>query len=329
MIFPEELDNRPFRLLVERIGKLQKSGQPLSPIEQELADLIAQFPETGVRADAEIDISAIFTESEPNPLLLLSAIWQVSKQIRSDSPKGIAKIVTDYFHTTQLKSDDLLRVAAIYLSLYEKVRSGEALFSEKEYLWEVYYALNQDEEPKVKVEQAPKARIQPGTMSQAFKTIARELHDEAGHIKLSAGGVAKEIYEQLPLEWINAMSSYWQCSDQRLKRDKIKEIISYLSSAEFPEHVGQTLSREEKNCLLTLLENENCLPYAQAAREFGPEHNDGYWWTQDAPKSTLGNLRMKGLVAVGEATLEGEATQIVMIPNDISRTIAKALAQHS
>jgi DNA-binding transcriptional regulator YdaS (Cro superfamily) len=333
VIFPEELDNRSFRLLVERIAKLQKSNRALSSIEQELADLTTQFPELGLHARGDhLDIYRTFEGSDLNPFLQLSAIWQVSKQIRTNTPKGIAKIINDYFHTTQLTSDELYRVATIYLSLYEKVRRDDAEFSAKDYLWEVYYALHEEEGMnKVhdkKIKSAEEA-IQPGIMNQAFTAIARELHDNASHIELAPNATAKEIYPQLPIEWINAMSNYWQCSEQRLKRDKIKEIVNFFSSAEFYANFLQMLSREEKKCLSNILENGNCIPYASAAREFGPEHNDGYWWTQDAPKSTLGNLRMKGLLAVGEMTVNDETTRVVMIPANISKTIAKALSAHS
>ena len=333
MIFPEELDNRSFHLLVQRIAELQKSEQSLTHIEQEVADLIAQFPELHLGANSEhSDLYRTSAEEALNSYLILSAIWQVSKQIRDDFPKGMAKIIRDHFHKMQLTSDELYRVATIYLSLYEQVRQEGAVLSDKDYLWEVYYALKQDDERQDKVHDQGKstdASVQPFMVGQAFTEIARQLHDDASYIKLTADATAEEILSQLPIEWINAMSSFWQCSDQRLKRDKIKEVSSFFAAVEFATSLARILSREEKKCLSAILEKGNCIHYSTVARDFGPEHNDGYWWTQDAPKSTLGNLRMKGLVAVGEMTVNGESMRVAMIPSTISRTVAQALSSHA
>lgn len=330
MQFPEQLDNRSFRLLVERTMQRQQEKQPLSKIEQELADLIRQYPDLSFYGKNKIDVNAHFSDSETNPFLTLSAIWEVSKQILDDTPKGLKKIVNDYFHTTNVQREDLYQVAEIYLFLYADCQKHDRQFTDKEYLWEVYYALHNTDEilPEndyKKEDTTDDYALQPGLINQAFIAIARELHDQASFIKFSTNASSLEIYSELPIEWIYAISNYWQRPEQKLKRDHIKEIIDYFSSSDFVNDLPSQLSREEKECLLFVLNNDNCVPYSKASKEYGPEHNDGYWWTQEVPKSTLGNLRMKGLLIVGEVTQDDETKRIVMIPNDLKEIIRKAL----
>ncbi|MBN1478974.1 DUF1841 family protein [candidate division KSB1 bacterium] len=332
MQFPEQLDNRSFRLLVERTVQRQKDKKPLSKMEQELADLIRQFPELNFHSTDKININVQFADSETNPFLILSAIWEMTKQIQHDAPKGIKKIITDYFHTTNLRSEDLYQIAEIYLYLNADCQKNDRQLTDKEYLWEVYYALyNTDENvaggdyKKEDKNTTDDVALQPNMINQAFIAIARELHDQSSFIKLSPNASSLDIYSELPLEWIYAMSNYWQRPEQKLKRDHINEILNYFSAPEFIDDLPNQLSREEKECLLFVLNNDNCVPYAKASKEYGPEHNDGYWWTQDIPKSTLGNLRMKGLLIVGEVTMGDETKRVVMIPHDLRETIRKAL----
>jgi hypothetical protein len=165
--------------------------------------------------------------------------------------------------------------------------------------------------------------VPPGLIGDAFSAIARELHDEASFIKLNPQASAAENFADLPIEWINAMSNYWQRPEQKLKRDNINEIVAYFSSPEFSQKLPQMLSREDKECLSYILERHNQVSYSEASKKFGPEHNDGYWWTQDIPKSTLGNLRMMGLLVVGEVHVENNSQRMVMIPNEIVQAVKK------
>lgn len=326
MIFPEELDNRSFRLLVDRTLTQRKDQKPLSKIEQDISDIINDFPELGFRDNGALDLYAQYKDAENNPFLQLSAIWEIRKQLVTDSPKGIKKIVHDYFRSNSLKPDDMRLVADLYLALYRNLLDNNTTLTEKEYLWEIYVALNQSETPKTKlVKKTEPKNVPPGLVGDAFAVIARELHDEASFIKLNPQAPAEENFAELPIEWINAMSNFWQRPEHKLKRDNILEIIRYFVSPEFREDLPQHLSREDKECLAFISERNNQVSYSEASKMFGPEHNDGYWWTQDIPKSTLGNLRMMGLIIVGEMHMENNVQRMVMIPNEILSVVKKLL----
>ncbi len=327
VLFPEELDNRSLRLLVDRTLSRRKEQQSLSKIERDIYDIITDFPELGFQDRDNLDVYMHFKDAQSNPFLMLSAIWEIKKQIDADTPRGIKKIVHDYFRTTTLKADDIYLVADTYLALYIQHQESEMTLTEKEYLWEMYYSLNQSHAPrteKAKKETSDET-ILPGLIGDAFSAIARELHDEASFIKLNPQDSAADSYSDLPIEWITAMSNYWQRPEKKLKRDNIGEIVAYFASPEFKRELPQKLSREDKECLAYIIERNNRVSYSEASKRFGPEHNDGYWWTQDIPKSTLGNLRMMGLVIVGEVHAENDTQRMVMIPNDIAGVLKKIL----
>lgn len=326
MLFPEELDNRSLRLLVDRTLTRRKEKNTLSKIEQDINDIINEFPELGFQDNNSIDLYAHFKESENNPFLLLSAIWEVKKQLDADSPKGIRKVVYDYFNSNKPKADDIFLVADTYLTLYLQQQEEAAILSEKEYLWEMYYALNQSGAPlpKSKNKKEPEA-VPPGLIGDAFSAIARELHDEASFIKIDSNNPAEINLADLPIEWINAMSSFWQLPEHDLKRDNIREIVTFFKSPDFQKELPQKLSREDRECLTYILENDNNVSYSEASKRFGPEQNDGYWWTMDVPKSTLGNLRMMGLLIVGEVHSDNTAMRMAMLPKEIVPAIKKVL----
>ena len=319
MNFPEQLDNRSFRLLVQRTITRQKTNQPLSSIEKQLAALVQDYADLGFDDVSKIDVDQLFENDETNPFLTLSSMWEISKQIQSDVPKGMQKIVKDAFGTNKLRQHELLKLSENYLDLYRQVMENESSISDKEYLWEMFYALNRKEEHDHHVKDLEENErtepIPPGLVGEAFEAIARELHEDAGLMRLAPDMTAREIYMQLPLEWVTAMAAYWERPQQKLKRDQVNDLLKYFQSDAMNE--AQKLSNSEKNCLRFILDQDNIVSHASLINDYGPEDRDGFWWTLQKPKSVLGLLRMKGLVVVGEMKIKDEMQRVAVIPRDI------------
>ena len=173
---------------------------------------------------------------------------------------GSAYAIEESSSHASLKSDSIL---------------GLDPFSEKEYLWEMYYTLNQNDAPVTEKNSKDKKEdsVPPGLIGDAFSSIARELHDEASFIKLNPKGVTADIYSELPIEWINAMSSFWQRPGHKLKRDNISELVTFFASPEFRTTLPTMLSREEKACLTYVVENNNRVTYSEMSKKFGTWRN--------------------------------------------------------
>ena len=142
MLFPENLDDRTFRLFVQRTCHLMRTHLALSQTEQQLAKLLNGFPELGFLSQKkDVDINRQYAEEELNPFLFLAALWQVWQQLMHDSPTGILNIVNQFFDSKNLSPEDLIELAHIYLTLYDQFLEKGRASSEKDYLYDVMYLL--------------------------------------------------------------------------------------------------------------------------------------------------------------------------------------------
>ncbi|MBT9609225.1 MAG: DUF1841 family protein [Aquabacterium sp.] len=74
----------------------QQAGQPLTPLEAQAADWIAQHPEYHADlADVDVALAAMYTveEGRTNPFLHLSMHLSITEQVSIDQPRGIRAAV--------------------------------------------------------------------------------------------------------------------------------------------------------------------------------------------------------------------------------------------
>ncbi len=332
MIFPEELDNRPFRLFVQRTCHLMNKNVKLSKIEQELANMIRAFPELGFLKRKTVNVDEHFDDADVNPFMILSAIWQVHQQLLTDSPKGIGQIVGDAFDTDVIHGEILLTVAEIYLALYLRSRDKGENLSEEDYLYHLQLILNDmDEIEMVEAEvDYPDPGNVPGIITEdmmhdIMADMIRSMHEEASTTKITVQSKISAILNKLPIEWINATAAFWQRPDVRLKRDRVKDLSAFLQSDMAAEQLRERLSESETAALAFLMQQGGFVKYHLLSKKFGDEQLDGYWWTEDPPQSVIGRLRLFGIVAVGKAQLDSRQYKIAIIPQDLRETVQNAL----
>lgn len=57
-------------------------------------------------------------------------------------------------------------------------------------------------------------------------------------------------------------------------------------------------------------------------RRFGTLDGDGFFWDESPPSSTIGRLRLRGLLYVGRAVIEGKRHKVAVIPADLRDIVA-------
>ncbi len=337
MVFPEELDNRTFRVFVQRTSHLIKNNLALSATEKRLAELLQAYPELGfLSAKSDIDITVQYSETELNPFLILSALWQVRNQLRDDAPKGYRNIVDDAFNSDMLDADDLLVLAEIYLTLYLRAREDGMEFTEKDYLYEVQYYLNNlsdlsdlDEEMNYpdNYQDDEVELVAHSVFDDLFHGFVQAMHEEASSKPVTIHSKLGALLNKMPSPWVNAITDFWEIPDERLKRDRVKNIVKFLTDETSVPAIREALAEDEKEALAILTQHDGYVKYNTLARKFGDEYRDSYWWDEDPPRSLIGRLRMMGLAAVGKAPLGSRQYKIILIPKDVRHIVAMVLKE--
>lgn len=330
MIFPEELDDRPFRLFVQRTCYFIKKSLALSAVEKQLAGLLKAYPELGFLAGrAEVNVNERFSSDLNNPFMILGSLWQVSKQLAEDKPKGIRKVVSDVVKTEDVDRETLLILAEIYLSYYLKCKEENCPPDDRDYLYNLQELLaNPDEiedargdESMLKEPNESGGFITESIMDAMFEQVVWEMHEEASSEEISPDSKALTLFKKLPIEWVNAAAQYWGLEPVRLKRDRIAALAAFLGDDKNGQIIRKSLDDEEIKTLSFILSADGWVKYGALKKRFGSEEDDGYWWCENPPQSVIGRLRMKGLLIVGVTSLEARNYKVAVIPQEF-RSVA-------
>ena len=332
MIFPEELDNRPFRLFVQRTCYFIKKNLALSAVEKELADLIKAYPELGFLAGtAEVNVNERFSSDLNNPFMILGSLWQVSKQLADDKPKGIRKVVFDVTKTERVDRETLLILAEIYLAFYLKSKEENSP-DDRDYLLNLQELLaHPDEIEYERGDAAPKEAeasagfITEPIMEAMFDEVVWGMHEEAGSEEMSPDGKTVAFFKKLPIEWVNAAAQYWGLEPVRLKRDRIAALVAFLQDNKNGQTIRQSFDDEEIKALAFILSSNGWVKYGALKKRYGTEEQDGYFWSEEPPQSVIGRLRMKGLLFVGETPIGSRYYKVAVIPKEFRSMLAKLI----
>ncbi|MCX9083388.1 MAG: hypothetical protein OIN87_01155 [Candidatus Methanoperedens sp.] len=128
------------------------------------------------------------------------------------------------------------------------------------------------------------------------------------NITISAG------LNKFKISRINAVSMVLGISKKDVKNDKIDQIVNRLTTE--LDEVIQKLPTESREALKLIMDEGGWVKYNKLSKEYG-EENDSYFWETEPPTSTIGVLRLHGLLFVGKAGIDGRMYKIAVVPKDI------------
>jgi len=117
---------------------------------------------------------------------------------------------------------------------------------------------------------------------------------------------------------INAVSKALDISTKDVKKDKIEQIISKLTSE--LDEVLKKLPQESRQALKLVMDEGGWVKYNKLSKEYG-EENNSYFWELEPPTSTVGVLRLHGLLFVGKAGIDGRNYKVAVVPKDIRKRL--------
>ena len=88
---------------------------------------------------------------------------------------------------------------------------------------------------------------------------------------------------------------------RKVKVEKIAEILTD------PQHLGHVVDELPDALLLAVkrvLDAGGWMPLDELTEEFGDQEGDGWFWNEKPPASILGQLRVHGLLLVGQAAIK-------------------------
>jgi hypothetical protein len=105
------------------------------------------------------------------------------------------------------------------------------------------------------------------------------------------------------------------------KAEMGEAIASHLRQSAFLRQVVERLDDHERAALRFALRADGILPYADATARFGAESDDSPYWEYHEPESTVGRLRVQGLLFAGE--LDGQI--VLVVPDDLRAALREIL----
>ena len=120
------------------------------------------------------------------------------------------------------------------------------------------------------------------------------------------------IYNKYPPNWVDGICKALSISTTGQKSNKAKQIASTLYES-IPELL-EKFPEESKQALKFILEKRDYVKYG-ALKKYDDDMS--FFWVTYPPESTIGILRLHGLLAVGKLPMNGRMNRIALIPHDL------------
>jgi hypothetical protein len=121
---------------------------------------------------------------------------------------------------------------------------------------------------------------------------------------------------------INGVSKALGISTKDTKKEKMDQIISRMTTE--LDKVIEKLSPKSREALKLVIDEGGWVKYNKLSSEYG-EENDSYFWETEPPTSTVGVLRVHGLLFVGKAGIDGRNYKVAVVPKDIRKELEDLL----
>jgi tetratricopeptide (TPR) repeat protein len=178
----------------------------------------------------------------------------------------------------------------------------------------------------------PQAKNQVAAAAFSMLSIADLKSDLVGRWRrdqdakpLSLDTKLQAALNKCPAQWIEGMATTLGYTQKGIKRDKIAAIIGHLTHRDKLNGVVASLQPQER-AALALVMKKDWAKYGELTRRFGTEEDDGWFWDEEPPTSVVGRLRLRGLLFVGTAGIQGRNYKVAVIPIELRPLLHEIMA---
>ncbi len=135
----------------------------------------------------------------------------------------------------------------------------------------------------------------------------------------------KRGLQNMPNEWLLNICIQYDLApcDKRKEREEL--IIQSLTTTDIVADNLEDLEADELDLLRYLLNQGGWARLNNVTNKFGTMDEDGYYWLEYDPLSSLGTLWSWGLVMVGRAMINNRNTRVAAIPTDLREILRNLL----
>jgi len=157
-----------------------------------------------------------------------------------------------------------------------------------------------------------------------MKLYERDEIRKAESITVNPNSTLSSILNKYPAHWLNGICVALRIETKGRKRNKVKEAVRVLTSGRLCEIING-LPDECRQALTFILIKGGWVKYGVVSRKFDSEI--GYWWNENPPKSTLGLLRLHGLLFIGRTGIGGRMYTIAAVPAELRKKISECVEE--
>lgn len=131
--------------------------------------------------------------------------------------------------------------------------------------------------------------------------------------------------KRVPVQWLNAAATVYRLEQARLRSAREKLLGAALSD---PEQILMALEAEfptATEVLRYVLEQGGWCKLQALTRRWGSLERDGFWWDEAPPISTVGRLRVLGLLFVGRCQVNGRSYKVAVVPSNLRDLLKRIL----
>ena len=126
------------------------------------------------------------------------------------------------------------------------------------------------------------------------------------------------VLNKYPFQWVDGMCEALSLETRGKKNEKVREIANKVVT-DLPSIIHK-IPEKSREALTLVLKNDGYVKY-NALKEYADEMP--WWWNNTPPTSTIGILRLYGLIIIGKMPHGTKLYKTAIIPNDIKEELQK------
>lgn len=143
---------------------------------------------------------------------------------------------------------------------------------------------------------------------------------KAESVPVTSRLLLRNALKKFPTEWVYQMYLALGLPENGQTRGKKADAISSTLRGRSLLGILAGLSREERKCLMTVVDANGYLEYSKMQRLFGSDDTE-VQWSRSRPRSAIGGLRRRGLLLVGLRRKQGRPHKVLAVASDVLSNI--------
>jgi hypothetical protein len=172
----------------------------------------------------------------------------------------------------------------------------------------------------------PEGIMLSGAIDSLVQMSTAAMRDEQEKKPLPARAGLHTLLKGLPVVWLDAVCRSLEVELDGNRSQREHAVAALLENREYLESlVANRLSKPERDLVCYLLDNDGRVKASSVTRKFGSDEEDGWFWIEQPPTSTLGRLRMNGLVYVGRSQHGQRMYRTAVVPKELRQPLNEIL----